>query len=132
MNKYVKLVDEKLEELKSSIATVKTAENVAKSTRNTQLYKLGRERRVLCLIKSLISAGGIEKLEDADRETLVLLTTLASERRVYDAVEVKEGDSILELAAKYDDRRDPIGKIKAACEKAGLKMDYTTGLITKA
>jgi len=130
MNKYVKLIDEKLAELKTQIAAVTNDQTIAKSTRGTQRYKLSRDRRILHLIKSLITDS--TEITEENMNTFVLLTTLESEKKVYDAVVVKEGDSILQLAEKYDDRKDPIGKIKAACDKAGLVMNYSTGLIEKS
>ena len=55
---FTQLVDEKIDELKSQIAAMKVNETLSKNTRGTQLYKLGRDRRVLHLIRSLLTLAG--------------------------------------------------------------------------
>ena len=40
-NSRVQLIDEKLNELKSTIATTKTSDSISKNTRSTKLYALG-------------------------------------------------------------------------------------------
>ena len=123
------IIDEKLDELKSIIAATKTNDAISKNTRSTKLYALGKERRVLHLIRSLIEKNPDVKLSEDDANTFVLITTLASERVYKSPVEVHEGDSILEVLQKYQDyKTDTITK---AAEKAGLKMDYTKGIFVK-
>lgn len=126
---YSQLCEEKIRDLKSQIATMKTNEAVSKNTRGTQLYKLGRERRVLHLINALLTQIENVKLSEDDMDTFVLITTLAGERAVRSSVEVHEGDSILELLQKYSDKKDIQEKLKKACEKANLVMNFKTGLI---
>ena len=127
---FTQLVDEKIDELKSQIAAMKVNESISKNTRGTQLYKLGRERRVLHLIASLLQqVGDGVKLSKDDMNTFVLITTLAGERAVRSSVEVHEGDSILELLQKYSDKKDIQKKLQTACEKANLVMNFKTGLI---
>ena len=127
---YTNMVQEKINDLKSQIAAIKTNETLSKNTRGTQLYKLGRDRRVLHLIASLLKDD--TKLEGDDLDTFVLITTLSSERAERTSIEVKEGDTILELMQKYEEKRDLQKKLIAACEKAGLKLDYTSGKLVKA
>lgn len=127
---YTNMVQEKINDLKSQIAAVKTSETLSKNTRGTQLYKLGRDRRILHLIASLLKDD--TKLEGDDLDTFVLITTLSSERAERTSIEVKEGDTILELMQKYEEKRDLQKKLIAACEKAGLKLDYTSGKVVKA
>ena len=128
---FKSLVDEKINELKSVIAVTKTDDKITKNTRGTKMYKLGRNRRVLCLIRTLLETCDESKLSDADRDTLTLLTTLENERTAY-KVEVQEGDSIMDLLQKYQDTKDIAAKIQKACERNGLKQDYATGTIVKA
>lgn len=131
------LVDEKIDELKKAIITM-TARNtddptdptyVSKSTKQTQLYHLKRERKVLHLIRSLIEANPDVKLAQEDQETFVSITTLASERAVTKYV-FKEGDDLLDLMEKYPNlsRKDMDTKL----EKLGLKIDFGTKKVTKA
>ena len=130
---YSQLVEEKIADLKSQIAAMKVNETLSKNTRGTQLYKLGRDRRVLHLIASLLQqVGDGVKLNKDDMDTFVLITTLASERAERTSIEVKEGDSILELLQKYADKKDIQKKLQTACEKIGLVMNFKTGLIEKS
>ena len=127
---FTQLVDEKITDLKSQIAAMKVNETLSKNTRGTQLYKLGRERRVLHLIASLLQqVGDGVKLNKDDMDTFVLITTLAGERAVRSSVEVHEGDSIQELLEKYQDKKDILKKLQTACEKADLVMNFKTGLV---
>lgn len=130
---FTSLIADKIGELKTQIATTKTADNLTKNTRGTKLYKLGRDRRVLHLISSLIDQLGDKvKLSPEDMDTFVLITTLESERADRSSVTVSEGDSILELMQKYEDKKDLQAKLTKAAEKAGLKLDYKSGLVVKA
>lgn len=127
---YTTLVEEKIADLKSQIAAMKVNETLSKNTRGTQLYKLGRERRVLHLINSLITQAGDKiKLSEDDMDTFVLITTLSGERNTRTSVEVHEGDSIQELLEKYQDKKDILKKLQNACEKANLVMNFKSGLI---
>lgn len=133
---FTQLVDEKINELKSQIAAMKVNETLSKNTRGTQLYKLGRDRRVLHLIRSLLTLAGdddgLVELSENDMDTFVLITTLAGERAERSSIEVNEGDSILELLQKYAEKKDLQRKLATACEKKGLKLDYVSGTVVKA
>ena len=79
----VKLVEEKINELTSVIASLKTNETISKATRGTQLYSRGRERRILHLIKSLIEqAGENAKLDKNDQETFAQIGRASCRERV--------------------------------------------------
>ena len=133
---FTQLVDEKINELKSQIAAMKVNETLSKNTRGTQLYKLGRDRRVLHLIRSLLTLAGdddgLVELSENDMDTFVLITTLAGERTERSSIEVNEGDSILELLQKYEEKKDLQKKLATACEKKGRKLDYVSGTVVKA
>lgn len=123
------LVEEKINELKKAIATMQTRNiedrtdptYISKSTRNTQLYHMKRERRVLHLILSLIKANPDVVLSPDDSETFALITTLASERTTT-KYQFAVGDSLLDIMCRYENlsRKDLDTKL----EKLGLKMDY--------
>lgn len=131
---YTAVVNNKIDELKSQIAAMKVNETLSKNTRGTQLYKLGRERRVLHLINSLVSQLGDNniKLDEADMDTFVLITTLVGERAERVSVTCQEGDNILDLLQKYADKKDLQNKLAAYCEKNGLRLDYSSGKVVKA
>lgn len=123
------LVEEKINELTSAIKVMTARETedrtnptyIAKSTKQTQLYHMKRERRVLALIKSLIAANPDVKLSADDQETFALITTLASERQTT-KYQFAVGDHLLDIMTKYENlsRKDLDTKL----EKLGLKMDY--------
>lgn len=133
-NEATKLIDEKIVELKSVIASLKTNDVISKATRGTQLYARGREKRVLNLINALIKQCNDEiRLDEADMNTFVLVTTLVSERAPRTVIEIHEGDSAFELAfGKYKDVKDINNKLMSAAEKAGLKLDAKSGKFVKA
>lgn len=132
------LVEGKINELTKSIK-VMTARNtedptdptyISKSTKQTQLYHMKRERRVLNLVKNLIAANPDVKLSPEDQDTFVLITTLSSERTVSKYI-FNEGDALLDIMTKYENlsRKDLDTKLA----KLGLKMDYeNTKTVVKA
>lgn len=133
----ITLAEEKINELTKAIKVMTARETedktnptyIAKSTKQTQLYHMKRERRVLNLIKNLIAANPNLQLSPEDQETFVLITTLASERSVT-KYQFNEGDNIFELMQKYENlsRKD----MEAKVQKLGLKMDFAKGIIVKA
>lgn len=133
----ISLVDGKINELTSliKVTTARETENkldptyIAKSTKQTQLYHMKRERRVLNLIKHLIAANPDLQLSQEDQETFVLITTLSEERKTT-KYQFNEGDNIFELMQKYENlsRKD----MEAKVQKLGLKMDFAKGIIVKA
>lgn len=132
-----KLVDEKIDELKKAIITMTARPTddptnptyVSKSTKQTQLYHLKRERKVLHLIKALIEANPDVALAQEDQETFVSITTLASERVTTKYI-FNEGDDLLDLMEKYPNlsRKDMETKL----EKLGLKIDFGTKKVVRA
>ena len=133
----ISIVDGKINELTSliKVMTARETENkldptyIAKSTKQTQLYHMKRERRVLNLIKHLIAANPDLQLSTEDQETFVLITTLSEERKATKYV-FNEGDSIYDIMTKYENlsRKDLDKKL----EKLGLKADFSKGVLVKA
>lgn len=123
------LVEEKINELTKAIKVMTARETedrtnptyVSRNTKQTQLYHMRRERKVLALVKSLVAANPNLTLSQEDQETFVLITTLASERTNTKYV-FNIGDSLLDIMTKYENlsRKDLDTKL----EKLGLKMDY--------
>ena len=123
------LVEEKINELTKAIKVMTARETedrtnptyVSRNTKQTQLYHMRRERKVLALVKSLVAANPNLTLSQEDQETFVLITTLASERTNTKYV-FNIGDSLLDIMTKYENlsRKDLDTKLK----KLGLKMDY--------
>ena len=133
----ISIVDGKINELTSliKVMTARETENkldptyIAKSTKQTQLYHMKRERRVLAFIKHLIAANPDLQLSQEDQETFVLITTLSEERKATKYV-FNEGDDLYETMSKYENlsRKD----LEKKLEKIGLKADFAAGKIVKA
>lgn len=125
----ITLVDEKIDELKKSIAAMKTRNvedptdptYISKNTRSTQLYHMGREKRVLHLVRTLLAANPDITLNNEDADTFALITTLVTER-VATKYQFAVGDDLLDIMTKYENlsRKD----LDAKLDKLGLKMDY--------
>ena len=125
----ISLVNEKINELTKAIKVMTARETedrtdptyISKSTKQTQLYHMKRERRILALIKSLIEANPNVVLSGDNQETFVLITTLASERNNTKYI-FNVGDGLLDIMTKYENlsRKD----LDAKLAKLGLKMDY--------
>ena len=127
-NDAIKLLNGKVEELKSKIAVLKTDASITKATRGTQLYARGKERRVLNLIKALCSQIDDIKLSEDDMNTFVLITTLESERQVQ-KFEAYEGETYFDVAKRYPKRN--IEQIEKALDKLELKIDQTAMKVVK-
>lgn len=133
----ITIVDGKINELTSliKVMTARETENkldptyIAKSTKQTQLYHMKRERRVLALIKHLIAANPDLQLSQEDQETFVLITTLSEERKTT-KYQFNEGDDLYDIYNKYENlsRKD----LEKKLEKLGLKADFAAGKVVKA
>jgi hypothetical protein len=130
MNKKdaIKLIDEKIADIKAAIAETKTNDKISKATRGTKLYALSRERRTVQLIRDLIVAGGDKViLPDDSLNTFTLLTTLSSERVVRVGLEAAIGDDILDIARKYPNKS--LAKITQQLQTKGMDVDEKTGKV---
>ena len=130
MNKKdaIKLIDEKIVDIKAAIAETKTNTEISKSTRGTKLYALSRERRTIQLIRDLVEAGGDKViLPDDSLNTFTLLTTLSSERVVRVGLEAAIGDDILDIARKYPNKS--LAKITQQLQTKGMDVDEKTGKV---
>lgn len=123
------LIDDKINEIREKIKFFKSDDcELSKNTKSTQLFQRNRELKVMKLIKALLDDNVTEK----DKETLVSLTTLTSERNMM-SIDFNEGDMLMDILQKYQDAKNISSKIEKVCEKKGLKIDYSqNGLIVKA
>lgn len=124
-----RMIDERVADLKTVIAQLKTSDTVSKKTRGTQLYARSKERRILHLLASIIdqASGESIKLAEDDMNTFVLITTLSTERAPRTQVEINEGDFLPAVLKKYADVKKVYDKIMKACEASGLELDSSTG-----
>lgn len=123
---YTKLVEEKINEVTSTIARLKTDDTITKATRGTQLYARSRERKVLRLVNELLSQIPNLKLTKDGMDTLVLITTLSSERAA-NTFTATAGEPFIDVMKRYPKRN--IASVTNALEKLGLKINEKTGLI---
>lgn len=130
----LRMIDERIDDLKTIIATLKTSDTVSKKTRGTQLYARGKERRVLRLLASVITqtSGDGLKLTEEDLNTFVLLTTLSTERAKPTQVVVKEGDFLPALLQQYADVKKIYDKIMKSCAEQGLKLSADGKFVKEA
>lgn len=126
------LIDEKIADItkQESVMKVRNITDptdptyISKNTRGTQLYHMGRDKRTLHLIRSLVEAAGEDvKLSADDMDTLVLITTLSSERSSTRYV-IEAGMKVIDVLMKYPNLN---GKtLRERLEKLNLKMEGDT------
>lgn len=120
---WSKLIEEKLVEVKGSIAVLKTGGK----EKSTQLYQKRREARTLILISHLLSGEGMTA---DDQEHLVSLTTLVEERaRV--VFELQIGDTVMNIMNRYPNKKNLLKAVHEYCAKHGLMLDEKTLTIVK-
>lgn len=100
--------------------------NISLNTASTQLYQKKKELRTLQLIDSLFSND--TKLNESDKSTFILLTTLESER-TNTKYEFKAGDSIIDAMIKYPSLTK--SKLEEKLIKLGLRADYNNNKIVE-
>ena len=110
-------IQERIEEL------VKKSEN--KELSNSVRYKCRRDASILQLLDELDVENA--DLSDESKETFERLM----DPETYEPIVVAEGDSIMKILEDNQDRRDVMGKVTKAAEKAGLKLDFASGKIVK-
>ena len=113
-------IQERIEELNEKAGN--------KELSNSVRYKCRRDASILALLEEL----GVEEvktgLSQESKETFERLM----DPETYEPIVVAEGDSIMKILEDNQDRRDVMGKVTKAAEKAGLKLDFTSGKIVKA
>ena len=135
-NMLSKLCDEKIADFTSQIIakTAASTENpadpsyISKNTKQNMLYHLKRDRATMRLIKHLIEANPGVVLSSDDKDQLIRLTILSTERGVGKYV-FKEGDSIFDIMTKHEKLSRRALEEKLA--KQGLRADFETGKIVK-
>lgn len=146
-NMYVKemviALNDKVVEMTENLETLLNSD-VSENTKKTQKFQRTKEIReltvMLRLLQRLEQCNGHDNLNSFGSNTLSeeefkwfeSFTTLTSERKAKQIVEVTEGDSVMGLMQKYADVKDIYKKMMSAAEKAGLKADFAKGIFVKA
>ena len=130
MNKKeaIRLCQERINEVKQAIAVLKTSD---KKSASTQLYQKRKEIKSLTVISELLSLITSDEVKLKSNDDFISLTNLSSERKVYEAVVINEGDALLDILKKYADRKDIYNKVMNAAEKNGLVLDASTNTFIK-
>ena len=97
-----------------------------KELSNSVRYKCRRDASILQLLGELDVESAT--LSQESKETFERLM----DPETYEPIVVAEGDSIMKILEDNQDRRDVMGKVTKAAEKAGLKLDFASGKIVKA
>lgn len=123
-------LDNKINELDIKIDLVKKDEQLSKNTRQTRAYNLRKECRALSVMKEFIKLIDCDEinLKDDYVEWYKSLIALSSERTLTKVV-VCKGDKLMDLLNKYQDVKDPFGKIQKACADTGLVLNMATGIV---
>jgi len=130
-----------LQEMKDILANVKAEyqrvigdDNISKNTRHTKSYNLRKEMKRLTVIVGLLGVTSEEKLAALrkDKNFAEALGSILNPEDGGTRVTVTEGDNAMQLMfTTYKDVRDIKVKLDNAAEKAGLKLDMTTGVFVK-
>ena len=127
------LVNERVEDLRVTIAATIASDTIAESTKGTKLYGLRKDRRVLQLIGELVSHLPDEvKLSDEAHDTLVLITRLQDEKVKASKFYVEEGENIVSIMERYPNRKNLMKSITEYCEDNGLRLDTASMVIVSA
>ena len=119
------LITDKISDLKQEIASLKTRDDISKSTRGTQLYAKNRELRILHLIDELIDED--TELSEEAHDTLVLITTLREERAKSTRIILTAGSYVLDVLSEHPNLNKK--RLEELCEKQNMRIDYATGTI---
>lgn len=93
--------------------------------KDANYYKLQKEYKLFSIIEGLI-AYNHNSLDEIYMEEHIykFLESVCGKKEP--SIEVKEGDSVLELLDKYKEVKDVYSKIKKACELEGLMIKGST------
>ena len=120
-------MDNKIAELEARLQEVLNDGSVTDSTKRTQKFQRNTEIARMKVCRFFLESIPEDEIEVDDKMAVWIgsMVTLTSERlKRQQPVEVHAGDKTLDLLQKYKDVKDPWGKIKKACESAGLKIVY--------
>ena len=124
------LVNERVEDLRVTIAATIASDTISESTKGTKLYGLRKDRRVLQLINEMVAQLPDDvSLTDAAYETLLLITRLQDEKVKAAKFYVELGENIVSIMERYPNRRNLMKSITEYCASNGFKLDTTTMVI---
>ena len=133
IQKAIFALEGKAVELEARATAVKADETLSKNTRQTRAYGFRKEMYFAMLMRDFLrELGRYEEeveMEDDMAGKFDSFITSAADRASHTTIEVREGDSLVELLQRYQDRKDVFAKIQKACEDKGLTINTATGTI---
>ena len=111
--------------------------DVSENTKKTQKYQRTKEMEKLQVIITLLrmysDKTGDEAIvlsEDLSK-VITSMVTLTSARKAANEIVVHEGDLVMDLLTKYENKKDIYKKLMKAADDAGLKADFAQGKFVK-
>ena len=111
--------------------------DVSENTKKTQKYQRTKEMEKLQVIKELLEVyktrtlDGEITLDNYFDKIIASMVTLTSERKAANEIIVHEGDLVMDLLTKYENKKDIYKKLMKAADDAGLKADFAQGKFVK-
>lgn len=111
--------------------------DVSENTKKTQKYQRTKEMEKLQVIKELLEVYETRTLDEEITldsyfdKIIASMVTLTSERKAANEIIVHEGDLVMDLLTKYENKKDIYKKLMKAADEAGLKADFVQGKFVK-
>ena len=111
--------------------------NVSENTKKTQKYQRTKEMEKLQVIKELLEVYRTRTLDEeisldnSFDKIITSMVTLTSDRKAANEIIVHEGDLVMDLLTKYENKKDIYKKLMKAADDAGLKADFAQGKFVK-
>ena len=116
-------------ELENKIDSIKNNPELSKNTKQVQGSAQTRKMHLFVIMESILNYASDEIILTEDEgEWFDSLVSLDTERNTC-LIKVKKGDSLMGLIAANPEVKDIVNKVKKACDKAGLTLNMTTGIV---
>lgn len=123
------MVTLKVSELENKIDSIKNNPELSKNTKQVQGSAQTRKMHLFVIMESILNYTSDEIiLTDDEGEWFDSLVSLDTERNTC-LIKVKKGDSLMGLIAANPEVKDIVNKVKKACDKAGLTLNMSTGIV---
>lgn len=119
----------KVSELENKIDSIKNNPELSKNTKQVQGSAQTRKMHLFAIMESILNYASDEIILTEDEgEWFDSLVSLDTERNTC-LIKVKKGDSLMGLIAANPEVKDIVNKVKKACDKAGLTLNMSTGIV---
>lgn len=119
----------KVSELENKIDSIKNNPELSKNTKQVQGSAQTRKMHLFVIMESILNYASDEIILTEDEgEWFDSLVSLDTERNTC-LIKVKKGDSLMGLIAANPEVKDIVNKVKKACDKAGLTLNMSTGIV---